>query len=559
MELESKRIFLNVLDELVGIAEKSEMSAGKIKKIVDAVTNMPLFVPVVGEFSSGKSSLLNKFIGKNILPVGMEAKTSVPTELYYSPEEYEEGVYEDGRVERLQTISDENNKFVCIRRYINSEALKNVQPIVFVDMPGFDSGFDQHNKAIFTYLDKGCHYVVLVAAKNGTISRSMLTQVNNIHSFGKKCTFFVSKTDQVSEEEMMQIKTEALNFKGIAGNEEEVLEINHEDISSFSDFAKSLNPEKLFRNCFLQAVTDSCYDVKTSLNTKISAMKLDKAKNIHAIEELKNSLQRIESKKNRMIEDAKKNASFKENEADVIANAVASALNANLENLTDLAVSGGQEAFQEEVNSIVQNTVAAKINAVMEQISLRFSGEFSKEIGDLSDILCMYNADGVMDKLRESAKSIYDSGTASISRFLEGKQAAAKSKIAKDALTVTAGVFSAVTTILPPIVEVCLILLPTIIDWVKSNQRRENVRNSIAGQIPVIKRSVREKVGNILSENSEKMISEISEKYDEEIRRKAEDIEQITAKSDNSEEISRTIEEYERYVVRTDELLAQIL
>ena len=191
-------------------------------------------------------------------------------------------------------------------------------------------------------------------------------------------------------------------------------------------------------------------------------MKLDKAKNIHAIEELKNSLQKIESKKNKMIEDAKKNASFKENEAEVIANSVASALNANLETLTDLAVSGGQAAFQEEINSIVQNTVAAKINVVMEQISLRFSGEFSKEIGDLSNILYMYNAEGVMDKLRESAKSIYDSGTASISRFLEGKQAAAKSKIARDAFTVTAGVFSAVTAILPPIVEVCLILLPTI-------------------------------------------------------------------------------------------------
>ena len=55
------------------------------------------------------------------------------------------------------------------------------------------------------------------------------------------------------------------------------------------------------------------------------------------------------------------------------------------------------------------------------------------------------------------------------------------------------------------------------------------------------------------------MITEISEKYDEEIRRKAEDIEQIMAKSDNSEEISGRIEKYERYVVRTDELLAQIL
>ena len=171
MELESKNVFLKVLDELVGIEKDSEISADKTEHLIDAVTNMPLFVPVVGEFSSGKSSILNEFIGKKILPENMTPATSIPTELYYSPEEYEEGVYEDGRVERLQTISDENNKFVCIRRYINSEALKNVQPIIFVDMPGFDSGIDQHNKAIFTYLDKGCHYVVFVAACKGLLTK----------------------------------------------------------------------------------------------------------------------------------------------------------------------------------------------------------------------------------------------------------------------------------------------------------------------------------------------------------------------------------------------------
>lgn len=171
MELESKARFNTCLTEMLGIERDAELDTSSTQDIQTAVNTGKLLVPVVGEFSAGKSSLLNKFMGKNVLSVGINPETAIPSELYFSESEYCEGVTRDGTVTRLNDDSDITN-YVCLRRYIKSDALKKLEPIVLVDMPGFDSPLDAHNKAIFNYLDRGSHYVVLTPVDAGTISAS---------------------------------------------------------------------------------------------------------------------------------------------------------------------------------------------------------------------------------------------------------------------------------------------------------------------------------------------------------------------------------------------------
>lgn len=118
MELKSKTKFSKTLQSLVDIQKDCEIPAQRTENLKDAVDNMNLLVPVVGEFSAGKSSLLNKFIGKNILSVGMAPETAVPAELYYSETEYNEGVLPDGCTEKISDVSSAASKYVCVKRYI---------------------------------------------------------------------------------------------------------------------------------------------------------------------------------------------------------------------------------------------------------------------------------------------------------------------------------------------------------------------------------------------------------------------------------------------------------
>lgn len=562
MELKSKNLFSSILKSLIDIEKNCQIPAERTENLKSAVDNMNLLVPVVGEFSAGKSSLLNKFIGKKILSVGIAPETAVPAELYYSQTEYDEGVFADGHSEKISDLSNAAEKYVCVRRYINSQFLKDIQPIVLVDMPGFDSPLDAHNKAIFNYLNKGCHYIVITPVDAGTVSNSMLRQIQNILSFNKKCTFFVSKTDLRSDEEVEQVKQElSMEFENITGESEKIYAVSQNDISLFNNFIQSLNPDELYKNTFYESVKDSCYDVKTSLNTKIAALKSDKTKNLRAIEELQNSLKKIEAKKEKLIANAKNN-SFAE-ESDTVANAVGRELNSNIDNLVQIAMSGGSEALSEEINSIVQSTVVANINNVLASVSTKFSNEFNKDISSLNDVLAEYKATDAITKLQDSARNLWNSGTSAVSQFISDQKSKSSSTVGTTLLTAAGGIFAAATNIFAPVVEVIIVLLPTILNAIfgkiKENQQREKIRQNILGQIPIIKRDIRGKVSQVLQENSANMINAISEKYDEELNQKKAEIETATKELDKTASIEAEIEKLTNYVAKTEQFIEQLI
>jgi len=92
MELKTRELFLSTLNGVMSVRQDCGLDSGRTEALRDAVQNMPLLVPVVGEFSAGKSSLLNALMGKDFLSVSMSPETAIPAELYYSETEYDGGV-----------------------------------------------------------------------------------------------------------------------------------------------------------------------------------------------------------------------------------------------------------------------------------------------------------------------------------------------------------------------------------------------------------------------------------------------------------------------------------
>ena len=565
MELKTKDLFLSTLDGVMSVKRDCGLEMGKTGALKDAVQNMPLLVPVVGEFSAGKSSLLNRLMGKDLLAVAMNPETAIPAELYYSETEYDEGVRaEQSRSEqstdRLTNLSDAAGKYVCVKRHVNSPFLRDIEPIVLVDMPGFDSPLDAHNKAIFNYLDRGIHYAVLIPADAGTVTKSMVRQIENIISFNKTCTFFLSRTDLRSPEELEQVKSELESeLSVITGEPVTVQCMGRDDVSLFGNFVHSLNIDELFGNQFKGSVLDECYSTKSSLNTSIAAFKADAEKNRQAVSELESAIRKIEDKKQKLIERARKDT-FSD-EADTIANEVGSALNEELDNLVSVTMSGGSQALQEEMNSIIQTAVVSKTQDVMEKISVRFGNELTGEIEGLDSLLSEYSAGGVIGKFQQSAQTMFDSTKNAIDSYLNER----KSNTDASALykTIT-GVLAASTSFLKPIVEVLIILLPDILNAIFSSIREkrqeERIRECITGQIPHIKRLVRSKVVEILQQNSSETITAICQKLDGELQQKKQEIEKVQkVGEENAAETAAQIEKYSSGVRKIDDLLAKVM
>ncbi|HIP46012.1 MAG TPA: hypothetical protein EYG95_00455 [Campylobacterales bacterium] len=61
---------------------------------IDEITEKPLKLAILGEFSAGKSTFINRLIGMDIFPTGVMPITSTVTVLEYGEEEKVEIIYQ---------------------------------------------------------------------------------------------------------------------------------------------------------------------------------------------------------------------------------------------------------------------------------------------------------------------------------------------------------------------------------------------------------------------------------------------------------------------------------
>nr|WP_281728039.1 dynamin family protein [Helicobacter salomonis] len=120
------------------------------------IEHQELLIPVIGGFSAGKSSLLNAFLGRDILGVAITPETAIATELRYSTSERVEAVSDEGVVTSfaladLSHAQAQASQFNHLKVFLNSAQLQAIEPLILVDMPGYNAPIEAHNKALLRY------------------------------------------------------------------------------------------------------------------------------------------------------------------------------------------------------------------------------------------------------------------------------------------------------------------------------------------------------------------------------------------------------------------------
>lgn len=538
--LNNQEKFIGILNRINEISISCDIDNKDIKQLLNLVKNMPLKVPIVGDFSSGKSSLLNKFMGKDILEVNIKPETAVPAELYYSEEEYDIGVDKDNNQIKLDNVKSENIKdYLYIKRYINSDNLKKIEPIILVDMPGFDSPLENHNRAIMSYLDKGIYYVVLVPVDSGTITKSMLTQIKNIVNFKKDFSIFITKTDLRSEINIKEVSEEIKNRLEDIDINKDIAYINQNDIHLFDSMIKELDPERLFDSVFLDAIKDMCYNKYNSINIKISALKKDKNENDRTIEALEDSLKEIEKRKSDMIKEIETNSY--EKEANEVINQVGKELNNNIDSLVNIALSGGSESLKEEILNIIQSVTIEKLGKIVEKLNNDINIKFSNDIKSLDEILSGYNINEFSNKLLNVLERFDIKSKIKNIKPEDSGDEADGDKTYKILTTA----FAVLTDIISPIIEILIVFLPEILELFAKLQYKKDVRSQILSQIPSIKRKLRPYIVDVLKKESEERIKIISQTLDEELNKKKNEIEEVQKQLNSNNNIEELIKNYQ--------------
>ena len=547
--LKNQKEFIGYLDEVKTELEKADSSFEDIQKNTHAsetlkqeIGEAELIVPVVGAFSAGKSTLINSFLGSDLLPVDVTPETALATELRYAESEYIEAIKKNDEADRYEigesgTIKERAEQYQYVKVFLNSERLAEISPLVLVDMPGFDSPLDLHQRAVLTYLARGSYYAVLISVEEGTVTRSTHRQLSDFHEFEKGFSLFLSKANLKSDSDVRAI-TRGIEelLSDDFGLYDSVITVGKEGGNSLKKMLKALDPEELFDKIWRPSLGDHFFAVDGSLNTRINALEKDESENQEAIDELASALENLQRKKEEMVEDI--HAKYSMTHIDIIVEGVGADLSNSVEELTDITVRGGEDALQRHLSEAIRTSLLSHTNKELTRLNEKIADDLSSSLEGIDAIFSSYASDGEWIKdIEHRAPIVIKQGTKVLSKtaeMLRGKWGLYR--VATTALAVT-------TTVVIPVLELVIIFLPEIIDFFRKQKQEENIRNQLIGTtIPDIKIKIRSEFSEHFNEQVRRLINEQAESFDSQIKAKQSEIaEAEKVKQDKMRDIEQTI------------------
>jgi len=509
---------LNNANNLVNEHMLSNNSKTEINNLIKQLEDFKIITPVIGGFSAGKTSLLNAFIGENLLKVDIVPTTEIATELKYTEGEKklylykDENVYTEFSIDKLGTIPTQEYLYQVV--YINNDKLKNHSEIVLVDMPGLESNLEIHNKAILNYIRYGTYYILIIDIEDGTIKQSTLNFISEILSYNLELSIILNKIDKKSQKDVLaiqqHIKSQAKEkfgreiFVGLTS----VLNNNIED---FVNIINKINIDSVTKSYFTPIIKYSFENSKKELETKYNSLSLNTEELDEKIEECEEAKEKVKEQ----IEKEKRNTLYKfsESATENIISDVKSAIKSQSLMLAKCLLNSGQETFIRNVNEIIRPIIIKSTQ---------------REITDYIDSLSINLSEGDND----SSAGINISSI--IEQFSTGKFNAIYKGIS--------GVLGISTAVLAPWLEAILIFLPEILSFI-SNLFSDGESSKIEKIIQKIEYDIIPQIASELRPRIEESLEKMKNEYLEQI-----EMEKINRINVIEETLKKSIEERDKIV-----------
>ena len=185
----------------------------RIDSLVSRLEDDNLEVALFGRVSSGKSSLLNALLGTNVLPVGVNPITAVPTKLRYGVSLRAAVTYGDGRseivpIEELSKLVTEQgnpgNLRNVVRAVVEVPSPHLRHGIVLVDTPGLGSLARRGGAETLVYLPT-CDLALLLIDAGATLNDEDIGTLRLLYEAGIAAIVLLSKADLLAEEDLHQV------------------------------------------------------------------------------------------------------------------------------------------------------------------------------------------------------------------------------------------------------------------------------------------------------------------------------------------------------------------
>lgn len=204
---------LQILNNYIEISEylNDRETKSLLNSFVEKLNNHNYLLPFIGQFSAGKSKLINHLLGRELLPTNTLETTAFLTYISYGEEhahlQYVDGSQKEIGIDEVHNLDQEttadSKPIACLYITLPCDLLKN--GLTIVDTPGVNTMITTHVK-ITEELLKSSQYVIYVQGKSMTDSDVLMCR--NILSLNIPIQFVRTKADQIiaSEESIADVQ-----------------------------------------------------------------------------------------------------------------------------------------------------------------------------------------------------------------------------------------------------------------------------------------------------------------------------------------------------------------
>ena len=565
--------FLSYLDQVKQLTTSIELADNGLENLTQRIELAELIVPVVGGFSAGKSTLINSFLGSDLLPTAITPETALATELRYSPTDYIEAIQANGNIIRyeisqLTEIKNNAQNFKFLRLFLNNQNLAEIQPLVLVDMPGFDAPIENHRQAILEYLNRGTYFIFLTSIEDGTITRTMHQEIKNLRLFGKGFAFCLSKTNLRSPSDVKQAMQTQLKTQ-YRFNQDVVL-LDDNGGANLKQILTAIQPEELFKSLFIDDLQDNYFRNEESLRLTIATLITSKEESETAIRALQDGIAKLQAKKEKAIEDVE--SRYSNNGIDSIADSIGQSIMMQRENLISLALNN-QTEFQRLLADCVQSNLLTEVKSRMQDISSDVISGFQFELQN-SFITAPQNFqidNSFIDRIAQNSERLLQGAQSGLKVLAENAGVLSKNA-PKNVYRTIASIIGITTSIVSPVVEVALIFLPEILGFFTQDSKEEQLRRQQQEQrsaverqllmeiIPQIKGKIRQELPPLFKQNVAQLIQQVAEQFEVELSQKQAEVSQAVAEKEaKAEEINVRVTQLETVKQQLSDLAKPVL
>lgn len=336
--------------------------------------NCPLILPLVGEFSSGKTTLINALTDSKKLETATKPTTATIYQIHFGSESCHATVcYEDGKQIEVKDIAELKNDAINDAAIVDVYDTSNKVPstTILVDTPGLSSPDPRHKQTLVDFLPQA-DAILLVSDINQQITRSITDFIKTM-SLAKRQIFLVlTKSDTKSASDLIAANEYISKNTEIPLAQVACVSAIKNDMSELYDLFDSIQKSKgdILQKVNEQRLSNIAKEMLGRIDRLMSASSSDKETD-EAIHEQQYTLDKLNRNIDRLISDLRSD-------------------------INDIETSISRE-FEDKVFDSLDAIVAGNSND--------FDSEAISTINSLSSLLFSDYKVQVQKRLREKAES----------------------------------------------------------------------------------------------------------------------------------------------------------